>query len=748
MTASAPPGDPASLARWRQAAAKSAPGGDVDALSWTTPEGLVVKPLYTAADLAGLPHTDTLPGFEPFIRGPQATMYAVRPWTIRQYAGFSTAEDSNRFYRQALAAGGQGVSVAFDLATHRGYDSDHPRVLGDVGKAGVAIDSVEDMKILFDGIPLDKVSVSMTMNGAVLPVLAGYVVAAEEQGVKPEQLSGTIQNDILKEFMVRNTYIYPPEPSMRIVADIIEHTARQMPKFNSISISGYHMQEAGANQALELAFTLADGKEYVKTAVARGLDVDEFAGRLSFFWAIGMNFYLEIAKMRAARLLWCRIMKGFGAKNPKSLMLRTHCQTSGWSLTEQDPYNNIVRTTIEAMAAVFGGTQSLHTNSFDEAIALPTEFSARIARNTQLIIQEETHITSVIDPWAGSYMMEKLTQDMADAAWALIEEVDAIGGMTQAVQSGWAKLKIEASAAEKQARIDSGRDVIVGVNKYKLASQDKVDVREVDNVAVRDAQIARLASIRATRDQAAVQAALAALTEAARSGASGSGAQGATSGSGAQGATSAGGAQGAAGNLLALSIDAMRQRATVGEVSDALEAVFGRHRADIQKVTGVYAAAYDSAEGWEKLQHEIAAFGEEHGRRPRVMIAKLGQDGHDRGAKVVATAFADLGYDVDVGPLFQTPDECARLAIENDVHAVGVSTLAAGHKTLVPAIIAALKAQGADDIIVFVGGVIPAQDYDFLYDAGVKGIYGPGTPIPVSAKDVLEQIKAALAAAA
>ncbi|MFN8893135.1 MAG: methylmalonyl-CoA mutase [Betaproteobacteria bacterium] len=707
------------LAAWRKAAARSAPGGDLDALNWVTPEGLVVKPLYTAADVASLPHADTLPGFEPFIRGPQATMYAVRPWTIRQYAGFSTAEDSNRFYRQALAAGGQGVSVAFDLATHRGYDSDHPRVLGDVGKAGVAIDSVEDMKILFDGIPLDKVSVSMTMNGAVLPVLAGYVVAAEEQGVKPEQLSGTIQNDILKEFMVRNTYIYPPEPSMRIVADIIEHTARQMPKFNSISISGYHMQEAGANQALELAFTLADGKEYVKTAVARGLDVDEFAGRLSFFWAIGMNFYLEIAKMRAARLLWCRIMKGFGAKNPKSLMLRTHCQTSGWSLTEQDPYNNIVRTTIEAMAAVFGGTQSLHTNSFDEAIALPTEFSARIARNTQLILQEETHITNVVDPWAGSYLMERLTQEMADKAWSIIEEVDAQGGMTRAVGSGWAKLRIEASAAEKQARIDSGADVIVGVNKYKPKTADKVDILEVDNVRVREGQIARLAQIRATRDGARVQACLAALTEAARTG---------------------------EGNLLALSIDAMRARCTVGEVSDALEQVFGRHRADIQKVTGVYAAAYDSAEGWARLQGEIAAFADAHGRRPRVMIAKLGQDGHDRGAKVVATAFADLGYDVDIGPLVQTPAESARQAIENDVHAVGVSTLAAGHKTLVPAIIAELKRQGADDIIVFVGGVIPQQDYGFLYEAGVKGIYGPGTPIPVSAKDVLEQIKASLAA--
>jgi methylmalonyl-CoA mutase len=712
---SADPFKPATIEQWAQAAAKSAPGGDLSRLNWLTPEGITVKPLYTAADTASLPHTHTLPGFEPFVRGPQATMYAVRPWTIRQYAGFSTAEDSNRFYRKALAAGGQGVSVAFDLATHRGYDSDHPRVLGDVGKAGVAIDSVEDMKILFDGIPLDRVSVSMTMNGAVLPVLAGYVVAAEEQGVSQAQLSGTVQNDILKEFMVRNTYIYPPEPSMRIIGDIIQYTAHHMPKFNSISISGYHMQEAGANQALELAFTLADGKEYVKTAMAKGLDVDDFAGRLSFFWAIGMNFYLEIAKMRAARLLWCRIMKGFAAKNPKSLMLRTHCQTSGWSLTEQDPYNNVVRTTIEAMAAVFGGTQSLHTNSFDEAIALPTEFSARIARNTQLIIQEETHITNVIDPWAGSYMMEKLTEDMADTAWAIIEEVDAMGGMTRAVDSGWAKLKIEASAAEKQARIDSGKDVIVGVNKYKLARQDKVDILEVDNLKVREGQITRLQQIKAKRDTAQVQAALQALTEAARSG---------------------------QGNLLDLSIKAVRLRATVGEVSDALEAVFGRHRADIQKVTGVYAAAYDSAEGWDKLKGEIAAFAQDHGRRPRVMIAKLGQDGHDRGAKVVATAFADLGFDVDMGPLFQTPEECARQAIENDVHAVGVSTLAAGHKTLVPAIIAELKRQGADDIIVFVGGVIPQQDYDFLFEAGVKGIYGPGTPIPASAKDVLEQIRA------
>jgi methylmalonyl-CoA mutase len=718
----------ATLADWQRAAAKSAPDGDLARLVWHTPEGIAVKPLYTAADVQDLPHADTLPGFAPFVRGPQATMYAVRPWTIRQYAGFSTAEESNAFYRKALAAGAQGVSVAFDLATHRGYDSDHPRVTGDVGKAGVAVDSVEDMKVLFDAIPLDKVSVSMTMNGAVLPVLAGYVVAAEEQGVAQEALSGTIQNDILKEFMVRNTYIYPPAPSMRIVADIIEYTAQRMPRFNSISISGYHMQEAGASQALELAFTLADGKEYVKTAVARGLDVDAFAGRLSFFWAIGMNFYLEIAKMRAARLLWCRVMQGFGAKNPKSLMLRTHCQTSGWSLTEQDPYNNIVRTTVEAMAAVFGGTQSLHTNSFDEAIALPSEFSARIARNTQLILQEETHITSVVDPWAGSYMMESLTQAMADQAQAILDEVEAMGGMTRAVASGWAKLRIEASAAEKQARIDSGRDVIVGVNKYRLPREDDdpVEILEVDNVKVRQSQIDRLQAVRAARDETRVRAALAALTEAARQ------------------EVGAQGSLGAGCNLLDLSIQAIRLRATVGEVSDALEQVFGRHRADIQKVTGVYAAAYDSAEGWDKLKDEIAAFGQAQGRRPRVMIAKLGQDGHDRGAKVVATAFADLGFDVDMGPLFQTPEECARQAIENDVHAVGVSTLAAGHKTLVPAIIQALKAQGADDIIVFVGGVIPQQDYEFLYGAGVKGIYGPGTPIPASAKDVLEHIRAAV----
>ena len=714
-----------SLQQWSDAAQKSSPGSDLLGLNWNTPDGISIKPLYTAKDLQGLLHTDTLPGFAPYLRGPQATMYAVRPWTIRQYAGFSTAEDSNAFYRKALAGGGQGVSVAFDLATHRGYDSDHPRVMGDVGKAGVAIDSVEDMKILFDQIPLDKVSVSMTMNGAVLPVLAGYVVAAEEQGVSQAHLSGTIQNDILKEFMVRNTYIYPPEPSMRIVGDIIAYTAQHMPKFNSISISGYHMQEAGANQSLELALTLADGQEYVRTALAKGLAVDSFAPRLSFFWAIGMNFYLEIAKMRAARLLWCRIMQDFGATNPKSLMLRTHCQTSGWSLTEQDPYNNIVRTTIEAMAAVFGGTQSLHTNSFDEAIALPTEFSSRIARNTQLIIQEETHITSVIDPWAGSYMMEKVTQEMADEAWKIIEEVNAMGGMTKAVGSGWAKLKIEAAAADKQARIDSGQDVIVGVNKYKLAQEDSVEVRDIDNVKVRLSQIDRLKTVKANRDSKAVAQALAALTEAAQNG---------------------------EGNLLELSIQAMRLRATVGEVSEALEMIFGRHRADTQKVSGIYAAAYDSGhegdtmEYWNQLKDDIAMFANKQGRRPRVMISKLGQDGHDRGAKVVSTAFADLGFDVDIGPLFQTPEECARQAIENDVHAVGISTLAAGHKTLVPAIIEELKKQGAQDIIVFVGGVIPKQDYEFLYASGVKGIYGPGTPIPVSARDVLMHIEQAVQA--
>jgi methylmalonyl-CoA mutase len=702
------------LDAWKKAAAKSAPNGDLTALNWVTPEGIAVQPLYTKQDLEGLPFANTLPGFEPFVRGPQATMYVGRPWTIRQYAGFSTAQESNAFYKRTLAGGGQGISVAFDLATHRGYDSDHPRVTGDVGKAGVAVDSVEDMKILFDGIPLDKISVSMTMNGAVLPILAGYIVAAEEQGVAQAQLSGTIQNDILKEFMVRNTYIYPPEPSMRIVADIIEYTARHMPRFNSISISGYHMQEAGATQTLELAFTLADGKEYVKTALTRGLDVDQFAGRLSFFFGIGMNFYLEVAKLRAARLLWWRIMKAFGAKNPKSLMLRTHCQTSGWSLTEQDPYNNVVRTAIEAMAAVFGGTQSLHTNSLDEAIALPSDFAARIARNTQLIIQEETHICNVIDPWGGSYLMEKLTQDMADAAWSIIEQVEAMGGMTRAVESGWAKQKIEECAAQKQARIDSGKDVIVGVNKYRPAKEEPVEVREIDNTAVREAQVARLKQIRARRNSTQVQRELEALTECAHTG---------------------------EGNLLEQTIRAIRCRATVGEISSALEKVWGRFRATNQAISGVYGAAFDHDEQWQEMKHEVEAFAAKEGRRPRVMIAKLGQDGHDRGAKVVATALADQGFDVDIGPLFQTPDEAARQAIENDCHAIGVSTLAAGHKTLVPALVRALREQGADDILVFAGGVIPAQDYDFLQQAGVAGIFGPGTPIPTCARKVLEAIK-------
>ncbi|MES2771777.1 MAG: methylmalonyl-CoA mutase [Pseudomonadota bacterium] len=710
------PSPEANLDAWRLAAAKSAPGGDLAALNWTTPEGIVVKPLYTAADLSGLENLNSLPGFAPFVRGPQATMYAARPWTIRQYAGFSTAEASNAFYRKALAAGGQGVSVAFDLATHRGYDSDHPRVTGDVGKAGVAIDSVEDMKILFDAIPLDQVSVSMTMNGAVLPILAGYIVAAEEQGVSQEKLSGTIQNDILKEFMVRNTYIYPPQPSMRIIADIIGYTAQHMPKFNSISISGYHLQEAGATQALELAFTLADGREYVRTAIASGLDVDDFAGRLSFFFAIGMNFYLEVAKLRAARLLWCKIMDAFAPKKIKSRMLRTHCQTSGWSLTAQDPYNNVVRTTIEAMAAVFGGTQSLHTNALDEAIALPTEFSARVARNTQLIIQEETHIPQVVDPWAGSYMMEKLTQDMADAAWKIIEEIDSLGGMTHAVESGWAKMKIEACAAEKQARIDSAQDVIVGVNKYKLAQEDEIEFRDIDNHAVREAQIARLSATRAQRDQAAVDAALAQLSESARSG---------------------------QGNLLASAIVAVRARATVGEISAALERVWGRFRATQQTVSGVYGALLEGQSNWAELKADIERFQEEEGRRPRIMVAKLGQDGHDRGAKIVATAFADLGFDIDVGPLFQTPEEAARLAIENDVHAIGVSSLAAGHKTLLPQLIDALKTQGGEDIIVFVGGVIPAQDYEALLAAGAKAIFGPGTRIEDSASRVLAEIRKA-----
>jgi methylmalonyl-CoA mutase len=704
----------ADLAVWKAAAVESLRGAPLESLHWHTPDSLVVKPLYTAQDLAGLPATDTLPGVEPFVRGPQATMYTVKPWTIRQYAGFSTAEESNAFYRRSLEGGGQGISVAFDLATHRGYDSDHPRVIADVGKAGVAVDSVEDMKILFDGIPLDRVSVSMTMNGAVLPVLAGYVVAGAEQGVAQEQLSGTIQNDILKEFMVRNTYIYPPEPSMRIVADIIEYTARRMPRFNSISISGYHMQEAGATQTLELAFTLADGMQYVRSALQRGLDVDEFAGRLSFFFAIGMNFYLEIAKLRAARLLWSRIMRGFGAQNPKSLVLRTHCQTSGWSLTEQDPYNNVVRTTIEAMAAVFGGTQSLHTNALDEAIALPTDFSARIARNTQLILQEESNVCRVVDPWGGSYLMEHLTQQMADKAWSIIQQVESMGGMTRAVASGWAKLQIERCAAEQQARIDRGEEVIVGVNKYRASQEERIEIRDIDNSAVRQAQLARLAEVRARRDGDAVRLALEALTRSAQDG---------------------------HGNLLELTIAAVQARATVGECSDALEKVWGRYRADSQRVSGVYGARFERDANWQSLKAEVESFALAEGRRPRILIAKLGQDGHDRGAKIIATALADLGFDVDIGALFQTPEEAARQAVENDVHAVGVSTLAAGHRTLVPQLIDALKAQGAAEVGVFVGGVIPQQDYDFLQSAGVAGIFGPGTPVPSAARSVLAAIR-------
>ena len=716
--ASAASHDTPTLEQWQAAARKSAPGGDLDALNWHTPDGITVKPLYTADDLQGLAHADTLPGFAPYLRGPQATMYAVRPWTIRQYAGFSTAEESNAFYRKALAAGGQGVSVAFDLATHRGYDSDHPRVTGDVGKAGVAIDSVEDMKILFDQIPLDKVSVSMTMNGAVLPVLAGYIVAAEEQGVSQEQLTGTIQNDILKEFMVRNTYIYPPAPSMKIIGDIIAYCSSHMPRFNTISISGYHIQEAGANAALELAYTLADGKEYIRTAIAAGLGIDDFAPRLSFFWGIGMNFYMEIAKMRAARLLWARIVSEFKPQNPKSSMLRTHSQTSGWSLTEQDPYNNVVRTTIEAMAAVFGGTQSLHTNALDEAIALPTEFSARIARNTQLVIQEETGITKVVDPWGGSYMMESLTQDIADKAWELIEEVEQAGGMAKAIETGMPKLRIEEAAAKKQARIDRGEDVIVGVNKYRRDEQDAVEILDIDNQAVREAQLKRLAAVRESRDEAAVEAILEDIYQCAVSG---------------------------KGNLLELAIEATRRRATVGEISFAMEREFGRFNAQAQTVSGVYGSAFAQDENWQGISKDIDDFVAAHGRRPRMLVCKMGQDGHDRGAKVVATAFADVGFDIDLSPMFSTPEEVARQAIENDVHVVGASSLAAGHKTLVPQLVEELKKQGADDIVVIAGGVIPRQDYDFLYEAGVKCIFGPGTPIPVCARDVLDAVNAAQA---
>ena len=707
------------LTEWRKLAEAELRGKPLSSLEWQTPEGIAVKPLYTADDLEaiarqGFDWRGAVPGLPPYLRGPRATMYANRPWTIRQYSGFSTAEESNRFYRANLAAGQMGLSIAFDLATHRGYDSDHPRVVGDVGKAGVAIDSVEDMKILFDGIPLDRMSVSMTMNGAVLPVLAGFIVAAEEQGVAQDRLQGTIQNDILKEFMVRNTYIYPPGPSMRIVADIIEYTARHMPKFNSISISGYHMEEAGATSVQELAFTLADGLEYVRAALSRGLAIDEFAPRLSFFFGIGMNFFMEIAKLRAARLLWARLMGRFNPKNPQSLALRTHCQTSGVSLTEQDPHNNIVRTTIEALAAVLGGTQSLHTNSFDEALALPTPASARIARNTQLILAEETGIPHVVDPLGGSYYVESLTQSIATAAMALIDEVEALGGMTKAVESGMPKLRIEEAAARRQARVDRGEDVIVGVNKYRSGEAAPVDILDVDNEAVRKAQIERLARVRQFRDAGRCAAALAALTEAARSG---------------------------NGNLLELAIAASRARATVGEISDALETVFTRHRAATRAVSGVYGGQYRDDEEFRRIQREIDGFAREEGRRPRMLVVKLGQDGHDRGAKVIATAFADIGFDVDIGPLFQTPEEAARQAVENDVHIVGVSSQAAAHKTLVPALIAALRAEGAGDVIVVCGGVIPPQDHEFLKAAGVAAIYGPGTNIPLAAAEILSLIR-------
>ena len=700
---------------WEALAVKERKGRPVDDMVWQTPEGINVKPLYTAADIEGLAHLDNLPGFAPFKRGPKATMYAGRPWTVRQYAGFSTATESNAFYRRNLAAGQQGLSVAFDLATHRGYDSDHPRVEGDVGKAGVAIDSVEDMKILFDSIPLDQVSVSMTMNGAVLPIMASYIVAAEEQGVAPEQLAGTLQNDILKEFMVRNTYIYPPEPSMRIVADIIGYTATNMPKFNSISISGYHMQEAGATNVQELAYTIADGIEYVRTAINSGLDVDKFAPRLSFFFAIGMNFFMEIAKLRAARILWSTLMaEKFSPKDPSSLMLRTHCQTSGVSLTSKDPYNNIMRTTIEAMSAVLGGTQSLHTNAFDEALGLPTEFAARIARNTQLVIQEEAGVTNVVDPLAGSYYIESLTAELVEAAMLLINEVEEMGGMTKAVETGLPKLRIEETAALQQARVDRAEQVIVGVNKYQLAEEPDIDVLDIDNSAVRDSQIARLHRLRAERDAAVCQQALDALTASAKSG---------------------------QGNLLELAIAAARARATVGEISDALEQVWGRHRAQTRSINGVYGSAYEGDEDFMNIMKKVEEFAQTHGRRPRMLVVKMGQDGHDRGAKVIATAFADLGFDVDVGPMFQTPEEAARQAIENDVHIVGVSSQAAGHKTLVPKMIESLKAQGAGEIIVICGGVIPPKDYPALRAAGVAAIFGPGTNIPQAAEEVLDLVK-------
>ncbi len=700
---------------WQKLAAKETRGRPLTELDWHTPEGIVVKPLYTAADLDEINHLGNLPGFAPYVRGPRATMYVGRPWTVRQYAGFSTAEDSNAFYRNNLAAGQTGLSVAFDLATHRGYDSDHPRVVGDVGKAGVAIDTVEDMAILFNGIPLEQMSVSMTMNGAVLPIMAMYIVAAEEQGVSPQQLSGTLQNDILKEFMVRNTYIYPPEPSMQIVADIISYSTERMPKFNSISISGYHMLEAGATSVQELGFTLADGIEYVRAAIGNGLKVDQFAPRLSFFFGIGMNFFMEIAKLRAARLLWASLMQEFFApEDPRSLMLRTHCQTSGVSLTSQDPYNNVIRTTIEAMAAALGGTQSLHTNSFDEALALPTPFSAHIARNTQLVLQEETGITRVVDPLGGSYYVESLTDSLVNEARKLIDEIEELGGMTKAVESGMPKMRIEQAAATRQARVDRGEEIVVGMNKYQPEDEPEIDVLDIDNTAVRDGQIKRLERVRSQRDESVCRAALDALTAAAENGAE---------------------------NLLALAVDAARGRASVGEISDALEKVYGRHRAVIHSVSGVYGSAYEGDSGFMNIQQEIEAFARDEGRRPRILVAKLGQDGHDRGAKVIATAFADIGFDVDIGPLFQTPEEAAQHAIENDVHVVGISSQAAGHKTLVPQLIDALKKQGAGEILVVCGGVIPPQDYDELMAAGVAAVYGPGTNIPVAAGEVLNLIR-------
>ncbi|WP_297868839.1 methylmalonyl-CoA mutase [uncultured Flavobacterium sp.] len=678
---------------------------------FTTAEGIEVKPTYSKEDISNLEHLGFGAGFAPNLRGPYATMYVRRPWTIRQYAGFSTAEESNAFYRRNLAAGQKGLSVAFDLATHRGYDSDHERVVGDVGKAGVAIDSVEDMKVLFDQIPLGEMSVSMTMNGAVLPIMAFYIVAAEEQGVTPNLLSGTIQNDILKEFMVRNTYIYPPTPSMKIIADIFEYTSKNMPKFNSISISGYHMQEAGATADIELAYTLADGLEYIRTGLAAGMDIDTFAPRLSFFWAIGMNHFMEIAKMRAGRMLWAKLLKQFNPKDEKSLALRTHCQTSGWSLTEQDPFNNVARTAIEAAAAAFGGTQSLHTNALDEAIALPTDFSARIARNTQIFLQEETKICKTVDPWAGSYYVESLTAEIAEKAWALIEEVEALGGMTKAIEAGIPKLRIEEAAARKQARIDSGQDIIVGVNKYRLEKEDPLHILDVDNQMVRKQQIERLEQIKATRDNAKVAECLAKLTESAKNGGE---------------------------NLLSLAVEAARNRATLGEISDALEVVFGRYKAQIRSFSGVYSKEIKNDESFEKAKQLADAFAKKEGRRPRIMIAKMGQDGHDRGAKVVATGYADVGFDVDIGPLFQTPQEAAKQAVENDVHILGVSSLAAGHKTLVPQVIEELKKYGREDIMVIVGGVIPAQDYQFLFDAGAVAVFGPGTKISDAAITILE----------